>query len=389
MTNRNTVLSLLLVLIIFSTSACKIQETSRQSNKTSNAKRLENAEAQCLKGMEIIRPVYAETLQSDRKNRPMNRQIAYRMSEALKKLDTPVLAEQFNVNMSHYEKMESFIQQMEKGEKAEMGLYQLHTDGGLGWKKFLFDGEQIYVIYANASWNENAHPVLGESGKTQVKSWEYTEKGWFCYEYRVPEPPEVTELLDGNVMFRVKPLPEEQRRIAEKYVKPVAYKGNNLLLSSWDSGHMEGIDYNGLFEALYFIAFRERFQPERFPEGIPAEEFENLMTKYLPVSAEQIREYAVFDEEKQTYDWKGLGCGNYTLTRFGTSVPEITDIQEVGDGTLILSVDAVCEMGKTDVALSHILTIKQEENGDVRYISNEISEKEQKKLPIYKYRTQQ
>ena len=34
--------------------------------------------------------------------------------------------------------------------------------------------------------------------------------------------------------------------------------------------------------------------------GIPKEEFESLIMEYLPITAEQIREYAVFDEENQT-----------------------------------------------------------------------------------------
>lgn len=34
---------------------------------------------------------------------------------------------------------------------------------------------------------------------------------------------------------------------------------------------------------------------EGYPDGIPKEEFENLIMEYLPVSAEQIREWAVCD----------------------------------------------------------------------------------------------
>ena len=30
------------------------------------------------------------------------------------------------------------------------------------------------------------------------KEWKYTDKGWFCYELCVPEPPEVSEIVDGS-----------------------------------------------------------------------------------------------------------------------------------------------------------------------------------------------
>ena len=46
--------------------------------------------------------------------------------------------------------------------------------------------------------------------------------------------------------------------------------------------------------------------------GIPAEEFENLIMEFLPITADQIKKWAVFDSEHQTYDWERLGCLNYS-----------------------------------------------------------------------------
>lgn len=66
--------------------------------------------------------------------------------------------------------------------------------------------------------------------------------------------------------------------------------------------------------------------------------------EYLPITAEQIRDYVVFDEEKQTYYWVRLGCFNYAPTFFGTSLPEVVDIKENEDGTVTLTVEAVCDM---------------------------------------------
>ena len=55
--------------------------------------------------------------------------------------------------------------------------------------------------------------------------------------------------------------------------------------------------------------------------------------EYLPVTKEQIREYAVFDEETQSYCWARLGCFNYAPTFFETSLPEVVDINENEDGS--------------------------------------------------------
>ena len=55
--------------------------------------------------------------------------------------------------------------------------------------------------------------------------------------------------------------------------------------------------------------------------------------EYLPVTKEQIREYAVFDEENQSYCWARLGCFNYAPIFFETSLPEVVDINENEDGS--------------------------------------------------------
>ena len=92
---------------------------------------------------------------------------------------------------------------------------------------------------------------------------------------------------------------------------------------------MSELDYNGMFEYLYGMKYGEKFNSEDYPNGIPKEEFESLIMEYLPITAEQIREYAVFDEENHTYDWARLGCGNYAPTFFGTSLPEVTALTEI------------------------------------------------------------
>lgn len=94
----------------------------------------------------------------------------------------------------------------------------------------------------------------------------------------------------------------------------MGYQGNNLLCSNWDREHLEGLDYNGLYEYLYQMKYQKRFVMEEGKNGIPAEEFEQLMSEYLPVTAEQLRNIATFDAEKQEYVWAKLGCGNYAPT---------------------------------------------------------------------------
>ena len=152
---------------------------------------------------------------------------------------------------------------------------------------------------------------------------------------------------------------------------------------------MENLDYNGLYEYLYAMKYQKTFDGKAYSHGIPKEEFESLIMEYLPVTAEQIREYAVFDEEEQTYAWAGLVCTNVTHTYLGSSVPEVTDIKEKEDGTTTLTVDAVCDMVVCDDALiTHELTVKFSQDGSFQYLGNKILGDGKKNIPDYSYRCQ-
>lgn len=65
------------------------------------------------------------------------------------------------------------------------------------------------------------------------------------------------------------------------------------------------------------------------------------------------------------YAWAPLGCGNYAPNFFGTSVPEVVEVRENPDGTVTLTVNAVCDMVICDDALiTHDLTVKFKEEVD-------------------------
>ena len=203
----------------------------------------------------------------------------------------------------------------------------------------------------------------------------------------MPEPPEVSEIVDGSSVIRIKPMTEEQREMSERLVLGLGYQGQNLLCSNWNTENMSELDYNGMFEYLYGMKYGEKFNSEDYPNGIPKEEFESLIMEYLPITAEQIREYAVFDEENHTYDWARLGCGNYAPTFFGTSLPEVTDIKENDDETVTLTVEAVCDMVICDDAvITHELTVRFAEDGSFQYLGNEILNDGIMHIPDYQYR---
>ena len=203
---------------------------------------------------------------------------------------------------------------------------------------------------------------------------------------RVNEDDFRANITNGGKMKKYTPT-EEQCEMSERCVRGLGYQGQNLLCSNWNVENMSELDYNGMFEYLYGMKYGEKFNSEDYPNGIPKEEFESLIMEYLPITAEQIRDYAVFDEENQTYYWVRLGCFNYAPTFFGTSLPEVVDIKENEDGMVTLTVEAVCDMVICDDAvITHELTVRFAEDGSFQYLGNEILNDGIMQIPDYQYR---
>lgn len=309
------------------------------------------------------------------------------MQEELGKTKSPVMTLLPYENMINEEKVDTFLKDCAKGQSGSVILYEIHHDGGVGRMKFIFDGRQMYLLRVRYVWKKDGQPGISDISHSRIKEWNYTDKGWFAYELCVPQPPEVSEIVDGSNMIRVKPMTEEQQRMSKQCVRGLGYQGNNVLCSNWDEAHMEKLDYNGMFEYLYAMKYGESLDTGKYPEGIPREKFEKLIGEYFPIAAEQIREYAVFEEKTQTYPRAGLRSFSHAMALFQTSLPEVTAIRQNQDGTVTLTVDAVCTMFTGDDALiTHELTVRFGKDGRFQYLGNKIKERDLQKIPAYQYR---
>ncbi len=347
----------------------------------------EEAVLDCKAVMETVAEIYRSADKGEASNVVLSYETMVQMKEVIKETGYPVISSETYSVMGNHEKMEKFLSDSGQGKAGTIILHEVDWDGGISRSKYIYDGTDMYVLSARAAWNDTNEAMVTYISYTKIKEWRYTEKGWFGYELCVPEPPEVTEIVDGSNMLRVRPMSEECRRLSEKCVLPLGYQGNNLLCANWDTESLEKLDYNGVYEYLYQMKYQDRFPSNDYPAGIPAEDFENLIMEFLPVTAEQIREWAVFDEGHQTYAWARLGCMNYAPTYFGTSVPEVVDIQENEDGTMILTVEAVCDMVIcNDAVITHELTVRFAEDGSFQYLGNEILNDGIMHIPDYQYR---
>ncbi len=336
---------------------------------------------------EIIQYTFVHAQQGEASHVTLSKEPILELPDKIKETGEPVYSSLIYSSMGNYEKAEDYLKECAKGKSGSVIIYEIQFNGGIARRKYIFDGTDMYILSARGVWNREGIPRMEYISFTRIKEWKYTEKGWFGYEVCVPEPPEVTEIVDGSSLVRIKPMDEEYQEMSEKCVRFIGYKGNNLLCSDWDNGHMEELDYNGLYEYLYQMKYQGSFSSENYLDGIPPEEFESLIMEYLPVTAEQIREYAVIDEESGNYVWERLGCLNYIPNFFGTSVPEVTDIKENGDGTITLTVDALCDMVICNEAvITHELTVRFAEDGSFQYIGNLVLDNGIQEIPKYQYR---
>ena len=349
----------------------------------------ENEEAtrdsmQIMSGLEHI---YRNADKGDSLNVVLDNKSICKMIKKIKQQGYSVTVSEDYSNMENYKRFSSFLAKAQKKQKGSGVIYEVHSEGSIGREKFIYDGKEMFLLASNASWDDNGKPIITFVSYTRIKKWRYSRKGWFCYELCVPEYPEVTEMVDGSCLIRIKPMSDNKRKLSRKCVRGLAYQGNNILCSNWDQEHMQKIDYNGLYEYLYAMKYKKKFNGKKYPSGIPKDQFEQLIMEYLPVSREDIEKYASYNEKKKTYDWMRLGCFNYAPNFFGTSIPEVTKIKHNSNGTVTLTVDAVCKMVLCNEAvITHELTVKFNKDGSFRYLGNKILNGGIKKIPEYQYR---
>ena len=130
----------------------------------------------------------------------------FKMQRKIMETGCPVATLVLYSNMGNYENVDNFLNECMDGKSGVVVIYEICDDGGVGRMKFIFDGTDMYIVSTRGVWNDNNTPGTSYISYTRIKEWKYTDKGWFCYELCVPEYPEVTEMVDGSCLIRVKPM---------------------------------------------------------------------------------------------------------------------------------------------------------------------------------------
>lgn len=266
-------------------------------------------------------------------------------------------------NMENHESVRDFYSAYLKEQDTMVTIFDVNLDGQIGVFTFIYRRGKLQTFYVQIGWREGGIPEVISTVVSDITEIKLTEKGYFIYTYKI-------QLYHSSLrqFWRVDPLSDRCRELTEKYLSGLSYVNYNILVTDWDSSNVEDILMPRMFEDLYRMDMGENLRPEN--GEIPAEVYERIMTTYLPVTKEQIREICGYHAATDSYPYEMIFSSPYPP--FG----EVVDAKENPDGTLTLFVDGVWPDYNSDYAFTNVITVQPFDDGTFRYLSNSIEKKE-------------
>lgn len=274
-----------------------------------------------------------------------------------------------DTNMYNYQLFQSFYRNYtDGGERDYICVYRVNRDASVTEMTFAYDDSRIQMIFNTAKY-ENRDWKFIATGIRDLKDMKLTEKGYFIYTYS-------NIIAHGGLKeyFRVSPLTDECRKLTRKYVYGLSYVNYNMLVIDWDESNASDILVPCMFDDIYRLYTGENLKPDG--GWIDADKYESVMLSMFPVTVTELRDNCDYNSEKNSYRYQVILGKQYPP--FG----EVVDYIYNDDGTVSLIVDAVWADKGSDIAFRNTLTIKPEEDGTFKYMSNHI-EKMECDIPVY------
>jgi hypothetical protein len=274
-----------------------------------------------------------------------------------------------DTNMYNYQLFQSFYRNYtDGGERDYICVYRVNRDASVTEMTFAYDDSRIQMIFNTAKY-ENRDWKFIATGIRDLKDMKLTQKGYFIYTYS-------NIIAHGGLKeyFRVSPLTDECRKLTRKYVYGLSYVNYNMLVIDWDESNASDILVPCMFDDIYRLYTGENLKPDG--GWIDADKYESVMLSMFPVTVTELRDNCDYNSEKDSYRYHVIIGKQYPP--FG----EVVDYTYNDDGTVSLIVDAVWADKGSDIAFRNTLTVKPEDDGTFKYMSNHI-EKMECDIPVY------
>lgn len=274
-----------------------------------------------------------------------------------------------DTNMYNYQLFQSFYRNYtDGGERDYICVYRVNRDASVTEMTFAYDDSRIQMIFNTAKFENHDWKFIA-TGIRDLKDMKLTQKGYFIYTYS-------NIIAHGGLKeyFRVSPLTDECRELTRKYVYGLSYVNYNMLVIDWDESNASDILVPCMFDDIYRLYTGENLKPDG--GWIDADKYESVMLSMFPVTVTELRDNCDYNSEKNSYRYQVILGKQYPP--FG----EVVDYIYNDDGTVSLIVDAVWADKGSDIAFRNTLTVKPEEDGTFKYMSNHI-EKMECDIPVY------
>lgn len=274
-----------------------------------------------------------------------------------------------DTNMYNYQLFQSFYRKYtDGGGRDYICVYRVNRDASVTEMTFVYDDSRIQMIFNTAKFENHDWKFIA-TGIRDLKDMKLTQKGYFIYTYS-------NIIAHGGLKeyFRVSPLTDECRELTRKYVYGLSYVNYNMLVIDWDESNASDILVPCMFDDIYRLYTGENLKPDG--GWIDVDKYESVMLSMFPVTVTELRDKCDYNPEKDSYRYHVILGKQYPP--FG----EVVDYSYNDDGTVSLIVDAVWADKGSDIAFRNTLTVKPEEDGTFKYMSNHI-EKMECDIPVY------
>ena len=274
-----------------------------------------------------------------------------------------------DTNMYNYQLFQSFYRNYtDGGGRDYICVYRVNRDASVTEMTFVYDDSRIQMIFNTAKFENHDWKFIA-TGIRDLKDMKLTQKGYFIYTYS-------NIIAHGGLKeyFRVSPLTDECRELTRKYVYGLSYVNYNMLVINWNESNASDILVPCMFDDIYRLYTGENLKPDG--GWIDADKYESVMLSMFPVTVTELRDNCDYNSEKDSYRYHVILGKQYPP--FG----EVVDYAYNDDGTVTLIVDAVWADKGSDIAFRNTLTVKPEDDGTFKYMSNHI-EKMECDIPVY------
>ena len=253
------------------------------------------------------------------------------------------------VDLVNYELAEEFCGKAEQKKSGEITIFSVLNGGNFVRYDMQTDQGKVDVIVSSLKW-KNGNPNSDYYHEFEAYTWKYTEKGYFFIEEFHPSG---YDGAPGQKGFRIKPLEQDCRELNRKYVLPMGYELNNLLIVDWNEQDFTNLEFYDLYERMYRlkygtdVPYESEFGGDEYE--VPKDEFEQVIQTYFQISSENIEKNAVYYPELKTYRYRPRGMYDYEFPY--EPYPEVVSYEQQEDGTIKLLVEAVWVRKELDQAI--------------------------------------